>query len=356
MTAQERLQVLMQDKARDDVPGMAQHQREQPDDARHARLVFEGDDEAGEVDLSLVACRRLEANLKGLGSLARPDGRNEALHGRVSTEIAALAQLARQPDGAEIGESRDALAKIVEVGCELVGPTDLTRPVDGQLEAARDVFADRLRITPRTSRNRRDRQALAVKVQNHHEFSQLDHRRRPHPNLVGGYGRRSGKALGSGGAPRNPGQGRQPGNFRCPQSGSIQRPMTIITGGGKWVEISINADPLYQHLLLTAEKRFWRCVQTGEEPRPFGVEPPRPRIEAVRTVDMSVSNAWAEFAAVYCRTRSGFVEHEKAKGELKALMPEDAKEAYGHGVRAKRSKSGAISFDLMVVEGGHAAL
>jgi len=39
------------------------------------------------------------------------------------------------------------------------------------------------------------------------------------------------------------------------------------------------------------------------------------------------------------------------------LMPEDAKEATGHGIRAKRSKSGAISFDLEEVEGGsHAAL
>jgi hypothetical protein len=28
-------------------------------------------------------------------------------------------------------------------------------------------------------------------------------------------------------------------------------------------------------------------------------------------------------------------------------MPEDAKEAFGHGIRAKRSKSGAISFDLL---------
>ena len=38
-------------------------------------------------------------------------------------------------------------------------------------------------------------------------------------------------------------------------------------------------------------------------------------------------------------------------------MPEDAKEAIGHGVRAKRSKSGAISFDLLEVqESGHAAL
>jgi hypothetical protein len=28
-------------------------------------------------------------------------------------------------------------------------------------------------------------------------------------------------------------------------------------------------------------------------------------------------------------------------------MPEDAKEAIGHGIRAKRSKSGAVSFDLL---------
>jgi hypothetical protein len=32
--------------------------------------------------------------------------------------------------------------------------------------------------------------------------------------------------------------------------------LSIITGGGKWVEVSIPADPLYQHLLLTAEKKF----------------------------------------------------------------------------------------------------
>jgi predicted phage-related endonuclease len=131
--------------------------------------------------------------------------------------------------------------------------------------------------------------------------------------------------------------------------------LSIITGGGKWVEITIQADVLYQHLLLTAEKHFRRCVQTGERPTLFGVEPPRPRIEAVRIVDMSASNSWAEFAAVYSRTRPAFLEHEKAKAELKALMPEDAKEAIGHGIRAKRSKAGAISFDLLSVEGAHAA-
>ena len=132
--------------------------------------------------------------------------------------------------------------------------------------------------------------------------------------------------------------------------------LSIITGGGKWVEINISADSLYQHLLLTAEKKFWRCVESGEPPRLFGVEPPRARIEAVRIVDMSSSNAWAEFSGVFRRTREAYLEHENAKTELKGLMPEDAKEAIGHGIRAKRSKSGAVSFDILSPEASHASV
>jgi predicted phage-related endonuclease len=132
--------------------------------------------------------------------------------------------------------------------------------------------------------------------------------------------------------------------------------LSIITGGGKWVEIKISADSLYQHLLLTAEKKFWRSVESGEPPRLFGVDPPRAQIEAVRIVDMSSSNSWAEFAGVFRNTRQAYLDHEKSKAELKGLMPEDAKEAIGHGIRAKRSKSGAISFDLLEVEVSHAAL
>jgi predicted phage-related endonuclease len=130
--------------------------------------------------------------------------------------------------------------------------------------------------------------------------------------------------------------------------------LSIITGGGKWVEVKIPADSLYQHLLLTAEKKFWRCVESGEPPRLFGAEPPRARIEAMRIVDMSSSNAWAEFASIFRRTREAYLEHENAKAELKALMPKDAKEVTGHGIRAKRSKSGAVSFDVWDLEGGRA--
>jgi predicted phage-related endonuclease len=134
--------------------------------------------------------------------------------------------------------------------------------------------------------------------------------------------------------------------------------LSVITGGGKWVEILAHADPLYQHLIVTAERKFWRCVETGEQPRLFGVEPPKPRLEAVRVVDMASSNTWAEFAAVFTRTHQAHLDHEHARAELKSLMPEDAKEAFGHGIRAKRSKAGAISFDLLTAateEASHAA-
>jgi hypothetical protein len=132
--------------------------------------------------------------------------------------------------------------------------------------------------------------------------------------------------------------------------------LSVITGGGKWVEIKTHADPLYQHLIVTAERKFWRCVESGERPRLLGVEPPRPRIEAVRIVDMSSSNAWAEFAAVFVRTREAHQEHERAKSELKGLMPEDAYQAFGHGIRAKRSKAGAVTFNLVDDSGAHAAV
>jgi hypothetical protein len=150
----------------------------------------------------------------------------------------------------------------------------------------------------------------------------------------------------------NPLDGR---NFGRPRGiDSTAAVLSIITGGGKWVEITIPVDLLYLTVLVSAEKKFWRCVQSGETPHLTNAEPPRPRIEAIRIVDMSSSNSWAEFAALFRSTHSAFLDHERAKSELKALSPEDAKEAIGHGVKAKRSKSGAVSFDVLETEAAHA--
>jgi hypothetical protein len=108
--------------------------------------------------------------------------------------------------------------------------------------------------------------------------------------------------------------------------------LSIITGGGKWIEMTIPADPLYQHFLITAERRFWRCVETGETPRPYGIEPPRPMVEAVRIVDMSGSNSWAQFAGLFCATHRFLGPRE---GEVRA----QGLDAPGRqrGVRPRRS-------------------
>jgi predicted phage-related endonuclease len=130
-------------------------------------------------------------------------------------------------------------------------------------------------------------------------------------------------------------------------SGARKAYLSVLTGGGKWVSIEVEADPVYQTVLVQVERVFWRCVRTGEVPRVFGAEAPRAKLPVVRIVDMGASNAWAEYAAIFASTRSAHAEHESAKAELKALVPAEAREAFGHGLRAKRSRAGAISFELM---------
>jgi hypothetical protein len=230
VTAQQRLQILVHDEAREDVPGMTEHQGEQPDDPADPRLVGESSDEAGEVDLRLLARRCLKANLERLRLVVRPDRRHKAFYRRVGPAIAAFPDLAGKSDGGQVGEGGSALTQIIEIRRELARSADLTRAVSRQLEPAFDVFPHRLRVAAGAPGDRRDRQALAVKPQDHHQFSKLDHRCRSFPNRIGKDRRRSTACSDCRIAPRQSGPGHQLRNFRCPQSGRIQRTTTTRQG------------------------------------------------------------------------------------------------------------------------------
>src|SRR5215470_17191229 len=64
MAAQDGLQILVRDKACQDQPAVAKHQREQPDFANHAWLVGENHLELRKINLSLLAWWGLEAHFE----------------------------------------------------------------------------------------------------------------------------------------------------------------------------------------------------------------------------------------------------------------------------------------------------
>ena len=58
--------------------------------------------------------------------------------------------------------------------------------------------------------------------------------------------------------------------------------LSIITGGGKWVEIDRPRRPAVPAPADHRGEEVLALRQDGETPRLFGIEPPRPRLEAVR--------------------------------------------------------------------------
>src|SRR5215210_3864376 len=180
---------------------MAEHQGEQPDDAGEPGLVGERDDKAVEVDLGLLARRCLEAHLKG-----REGNGAYLAHGafdrRVTTGIAALAQLTPEPHGGQVRKGCKTLPQKRQE-CRYALLAWFTRAVGRWLQAPGDVFADGLAIQSGLPSDGRDLQALPVEFQDHHEFPKSDHRAAPSAkgNSIG----EDGAAGPSRARPRKPG-------------------------------------------------------------------------------------------------------------------------------------------------------
>ena len=125
-------------------------------------------------------------------------------------------------------------------------------------------------------------------------------------------------------------------------TGYQQAVLSVIFGNHKYEMFEIAADWLYQLELIEAEERFWDCVLSGEEP--VAVEPPPPpRPIATREICLEGNNAWASAADDWLKHREAAKIHSSACSSIKSLIEEDVSRAFGHGIEAKRSKSGAIT-------------
>jgi hypothetical protein len=118
--------------------------------------------------------------------------------------------------------------------------------------------------------------------------------------------------------------------------------LSVIFGNHKYEIFEIAADWLYQLELLEAEEEFWDCVQTGTIPGAPPVPlPPKP--VGVREVCLEGNNSWASAAVDWLEHRDAAKRHAAACGTIKGLVEADVARAFGHGIEAKRSKSGALS-------------
>jgi predicted phage-related endonuclease len=125
-------------------------------------------------------------------------------------------------------------------------------------------------------------------------------------------------------------------------TGAPRAILSVIYGNHKYEMIEIGSDWLYQLELLEAEEEFWKCVLTGKEPVPAEV-PTSPKPIGTREVCFEGHNAWASAALDWLEHRVAAKKHAAAAGLIKSLIEDDVTRAFGHGVEARRSKSGAIT-------------
>lgn len=123
--------------------------------------------------------------------------------------------------------------------------------------------------------------------------------------------------------------------------------LSVIFGNSKFEIFEVASDWVYQIELLQAEVDFWDCVQTGKEPVP-APPPAAPRPIGVREICLEGNNnSWAAAAADWLENREAAKRHASTCSQIKELVEPDVARAFGHGIEAKRSKSGAISIREM---------
>jgi hypothetical protein len=124
--------------------------------------------------------------------------------------------------------------------------------------------------------------------------------------------------------------------------GSQTAVLSIIFGNHKFEIIEVASDWLYQLELLDAEAQFWDDVLTGREP--VAIAPPAiPKPIGVREVCLEGNNAWASAACDWLQHKDAAKSHGAACSTIKSLVEDDVTRAFGHGIEAKRSRSGAIT-------------
>jgi hypothetical protein len=124
-------------------------------------------------------------------------------------------------------------------------------------------------------------------------------------------------------------------------TGAKQAAFSVISGAREPTVDLISLNEAYLEELLKRARAFWRCV-TDITP-PNGFKPTLPPTKPERIVKMQGNNEWAANAADWRENREQARKFTGAEKALKAMVPDDAACAIGHGVKVSRDRAGRLS-------------
>jgi predicted phage-related endonuclease len=117
--------------------------------------------------------------------------------------------------------------------------------------------------------------------------------------------------------------------------------LSVFIGTMEWQYEKIDRDAFYINDLITLERKFWLSLKDEEPPEWLGdIQAPKAVVNSELIADMTKSNSWVNNVVIYTDDKPARDRHEKAKTELKALLPDDAQAATGNGLTVYRTKAG----------------
>jgi predicted phage-related endonuclease len=119
--------------------------------------------------------------------------------------------------------------------------------------------------------------------------------------------------------------------------------LSVIIGTSEPVLELIEFDDFYATDYIEKCLQFWQHVVDDRAPEQGAPIPEPPAPTVMRTVDMSASNVWGNYALVWLKERGAAKQFKLAETELKGLVEPDVRLAEGHGISISRNKAGSLS-------------
>lgn len=124
-------------------------------------------------------------------------------------------------------------------------------------------------------------------------------------------------------------------------TGTKRSALSIIEGAREPVIEIVEWNAEYSAELWRRAGIFMQCVWDLSPPVAFA--PIQAPVAAVKEVDMTTSNSWAQEAENWLKTKGYARSCQIAEKELKALVASDVKRAFGHGIEITRDRANRMS-------------